>query len=61
MTKYANGLTKRELYAAMALQGLLSVPMTGYQKSFAEYVKDVANSSVTYADALLAALEKEAP
>lgn len=50
------GLTKRELIAAMAMQGVLS----GYwgNQSLAEVQPDyIANEAVNYADALLEALK----
>jgi hypothetical protein len=48
------GLTKRELFAAMAMQGL--APAYAQGGDFAE--KHVAKGAVLVADALLAALEK---
>jgi hypothetical protein len=47
------GLTKRELFAAMAMQGLLSAPI--YDSTPEGYAHD----AVLYADALLAELAKE--
>jgi hypothetical protein len=47
------GLTKRELFAAMALQGLLADPYS--TQEFA----DMASMSVQVADALIAELSKE--
>lgn len=47
-----HGLSKRELFAAMAMQGMLACPDSS--GSFAE----IANWSVRYADALLAELAK---
>jgi len=62
------GITKRELFAAMAMQGNLSCPLsksaaktlreTGMD-SHEEFAKLIAKSSVEYADALLAELEKK--
>lgn len=49
----APGLTKRELFAAMAMQGIRTT-MTHMHSHYA----DVADMSVNQADALLAALEK---
>lgn len=47
------GLTKRELFAAMALQGLLT------QSSDSQWIaKAAALNAVSYADALLTALEQ---
>ena len=48
------GLTKREYFAAMAMQGLLSDPTVNAGG------KDVAIAAVSYADALLAELEQTA-
>jgi hypothetical protein len=45
------GLTKREIFAALAMQGLLS--KSGYMER-----NSVATDAVTLADNLLAALEK---
>lgn len=46
------GLTKRELFAAMAMQGLMTID--------ADWIPDyVAGKAVGYADALLAELEKK--
>lgn len=50
-------LTKRELFAAMAMQGLASVPADGGLKP--SYIKNDAEHAVAYADALLAELAKE--
>ncbi len=51
----ASGLTKRELFAAMAMQGLLASPVYGPDPiSFPE----TAPLAVAYADALIAELEK---
>lgn len=47
----STGLTKRELIAAMAMQGLLA--------SGRSFVADVSNYAVANADALLAELAKE--
>lgn len=53
-----SGLTKRELFAAMAMQGALSsgteVPVGKEQTRF----EVVAQNSVAFADALLAELER---
>ena len=51
-------LSKRELFAAMAMQGVLG--NNDYQHAFGsrESYKICARDSVTYADALLAELEK---
>jgi len=47
------GLTKREYFAAMALQGFLASEEKGYPNQF-------TNSAVQAADALIAALNAEA-
>tara|TARA_Y100001938_G_scaffold141417_1_gene211107 strand:- start:823 stop:1026 length:204 start_codon:yes stop_codon:yes gene_type:complete len=52
---YATGLTKRELFAAMAMQGLSANP--GYVESLD--AARLARWSVSQADALLAALAEE--
>lgn len=46
------GLTKREYFAAMAMQGLMMGSGFSYKPS------DTANYAVDYADAILAELEK---
>ena len=46
------GLTKREYFAAMAMQGILSNPNRGYQ------VEKVVAASLEYADGLLNEIEK---
>lgn len=48
-TEMFRGLTKRELFAAMAMQGLADE----------EYPEGCAHEAVKYADALLAELAKE--
>ena len=55
------GLTKREHFAGLAMQGLLSSAHMGdsvLHDSAAEWVADIAETSVEYADALLKELEK---
>jgi hypothetical protein len=47
------GLTKRELFAAMAMQGLLADPYTSGSHQI------VADESIKFADALIAELAKE--
>ena len=49
-TRHAGGLTKRELLAAMCLQGMLSGGANWYQK-------EASLAAVIQADALIAALE----
>lgn len=51
------GITKRELFAAMAMQGLASVPAEGGLKP--SYIAADAANAVAYADALLAELAKD--
>lgn len=53
------GLTKRELFAAMAMQGLLSSPIEIFDKTFDAAAATLANLAVSHADALLAALSDE--
>ena len=47
----ASGLTKREMFAMAAMQGILSNPRYTYEQ--------LARHAVNYADALLAELEKQ--
>jgi len=49
---WMNGLTKRELFAAMAMQGLLADSESN--GSYSEF----ANKAVSFADALLSKLEE---
>lgn len=49
-----SGLTKREHFAAMAMQGILASPTTSEGTTFA----DIAKISVLAADKLLKELEK---
>lgn len=48
------GVTKRELFAAMMMQGLMASDMDGLWPTF-------AHGAVQAADALLAELEKDSP
>lgn len=48
----SRGATLRELYAGIAMQGLLSCSTVNLKK------EDIVNRSVQYADALIAELEK---
>lgn len=50
------GLTKREYFAAMALQGLLSRPIV---HGLPITIDERAHEALVYADALIAALEKQ--
>lgn len=56
------GLTKRELFAAMAMQGMLSNSDTlnTIDKQGHGYIR-VCENSVIYADALISKLRKEGP
>jgi len=49
------GLSKRELFAAMALQGLLAAD-SDFTGSLEDFIKSVTKTSVLYADALINAL-----
>lgn len=64
---YSGGLTKRELFAAFAMQGLLSAPLSDYDNadtaSMAQYKGRLvgeffAHQAVCFADSLLAELAK---
>lgn len=54
------GLTKREYFAGLAMQGLLATPggVTGLKKGDPTY-SGYARASVAYADAILAELDKK--
>ena len=54
-----HGLTKRELFAAMAMQGYLSRPRDNEHIEDAEFDALVSRWSVESADALLAELAKD--
>ena len=47
-----SGLTKREYFAGLAMQGLLATEINGPS------IRDMADTAVTFADALLKALEE---
>lgn len=54
------GLTKREYFACAAMQGILSgTYQTGERGPSDEALRWVAENSITFADALIAALKKE--
>ena len=58
----ASGLTKREQFAAMAMQGLLSNSVMGdsdLHNNASDWKKDMVESATEFADALLAQLEEE--
>ena len=53
------GLTKREHYAGLAMQGLLALPDKGTFGSFDEAIEWICEVSVKFADELLKQLENE--
>jgi hypothetical protein len=57
-----HGLTKRERFAMEAMQGLLSGQCgdSGLYESAPDWVKNISEASVEFADALLAELERTA-
>ena len=57
--QYNSGLTKRELIAAMAMQGLLFDPVDLNLLFHPADLKKIAKLSVKAADALIAELSKE--
>ena len=54
-----NGLTKREHFAAMAMQGLISQTTPLPTTSLLDAPKNIANWSVIFADELINALNKK--
>ena len=52
------GLSKKEYYAGLALQGLLALPDKGTFASFDEAIEWICEVSVKFADELLKQLEK---
>lgn len=52
------GLTKREYFAAMAMQGLLSLPTKGEFNSVEQGIEAMVSFAVASADELLKQLEK---
>lgn len=60
LSKHYDGLTKRECFAAMAMQGYLSILSDSNVKS-PPSAAFVAKQSVEFADALLSELEKPQP
>lgn len=54
------GLTKREHFAAMALQGLLACPESPNPSGNQPWAKRLGKLAVEYADGLIAALNAEA-
>jgi hypothetical protein len=53
-----SGLTKREYFAAQALQGLLAGDVISSFKSGQMTAREAAEEAVSYADAVLARLEE---
>jgi hypothetical protein len=55
-----NGLTKREYFSVLAMQGMLANPNTGTIENGKRLINttDIANSSVQFANELLKQLEK---
>ena len=53
------GLTKREHYAGLAMQGLLALPDKGTFDSFDKAIEWICEVSVKFADELLKQLENE--
>ena len=53
------GLTKREYFAAMAMQGLMAVQNKGETKSWGELLQRGAEISVQAADALIEQLNEQ--
>ena len=53
------GLTKREHYAGLAMQGLLALPDKGTFGSFDEAIERLCEVSVKFADELLKQLEEK--
>ena len=56
---WSNGLTKREHYAGLAMQGLLALPDKGTFGSFDEAIELICEVSVKFADELLKQLENK--
>jgi len=54
-----SGLTKREHYAGLAMQGLLALPGKGTFGSFDEAIERICEVSVKFADELLKQLENK--
>lgn len=53
------GLSKREHYAGLAMQGLLALPDKGTYGSFDEAIERICEVSVKFADELLKQLENK--
>jgi hypothetical protein len=58
--EWDHGLTKRELFAAMAIPGILATGLEGHphRTNWEAFKRDVAKSAVEYADALIKALSE---
>ena len=56
---WSNGLTKREYFAGLAMQGLLALPDKGTYGSFDEAIERICEVSVKFADELLKQLENK--
>ena len=56
---HLNGLTKREHFAAMAMQGMLACGASSYRDGTKGFAHSVTVKSIEYADALLKALEND--
>ena len=54
-----SGLSKKEYYAGLALQGLLALPDKGIYSSFDEAIERICEVSVKFADELLKQLEEK--
>jgi len=57
-SEFAPGLTKREYFAAMAMQGLVEVSNPEYEDA-QKNIRGVSEMAVKYADALIEELNKE--
>ena len=53
------GLTKREYFAGLAMQGLLALPDKGTYNSFDEAIERICELSIKFADELLKQLENK--
>ena len=53
------GLTKREYFAGLAMQGLLALPDKGTYNSFDEAIERICEVSIKFADELLKQLENK--
>ena len=53
------GLTKREYFSVLAMQGLLALPDKGTYSSFDEAIERICEVSVKFADELLKQLENK--